>query len=62
MIKRKGTKKDNVIIREKKLSNGNISLYLDIYRSGKRSYEFLKIYIKDKPINHLEREKNYLPI
>ncbi|HCY77493.1 MAG TPA: integrase [Ignavibacteriales bacterium] len=58
MKKRKGTKKDNVIIREKKLSNGNISLYLDIYRSGKRTYEFLKLYIKDKPLNHLEREEN----
>lgn len=37
--------KTPVRIREKKLANGNISLYLDIYREGKRSYEFLKLYI-----------------
>ena len=29
----------------KDLSNGNKSLYLDIYRDGKRSYEYLKMYI-----------------
>ena len=29
----------------KDLSNGSKSLYLDIYRDGKRSYEYLKMYI-----------------
>lgn len=56
--KRRGTRKNNVVLREKKLDNGNISLYLDIYRSGKRSYEFLKLYILDKPQTPLEREQN----
>ena len=28
--------KEPIKIREKKLANGNISLYLDIYRNGKR--------------------------
>ena len=32
-------------IRRKKLSNGSVSLYLDIYRNGKREYEFLKLYL-----------------
>ena len=29
----------------KELSNGSKSLYLDVYRNGKRSYEYLKMYI-----------------
>lgn len=33
------------LIRMKELANGNKSLYLDIYRDGKRTYEYLKIYI-----------------
>ena len=33
-------------LRKKKLLDGRESLYLDIYKDGKRSYEFLKIYIK----------------
>lgn len=56
--KRRGTRKNNVVLREKKLGNGNISLYLDIYRSGRRSYEFLKLYIIDKPKTPFEREQN----
>jgi integrase/recombinase XerD len=57
-IVKKRNNKNIVSLREKKLSNGNISLYLDIYRNGNREYEFLKIYIKDKPKTHEEREKN----
>lgn len=37
--------KEPVRIRFKELTNGNKSIYLDIYRNGKRSYEFLKLYI-----------------
>lgn len=29
----------------KELANGNKSLYLDIYRNGKRTYEYLKMYL-----------------
>jgi integrase len=34
-------------VRQKKLSDGRRSLYLDIYHSGKRAYEFLDIYLTD---------------
>lgn len=37
--------KEPVRIRFKALSNGNQSIYLDIYQNGKRSYEFLKLYL-----------------
>ena len=58
---RKGTKKNNVILRkEKPLANGNISLYLDIYRDGKPELMnfFLKLYINAKPRTPIEREAN----
>lgn len=57
-MKRKGIKKQNVVLREKELSNGSLSLYLDIYRSGKRTYEFLKLYIDPKARTPIERQKN----
>ena len=39
----------SVIIREKKISGGRVSLYLDIYNAGRRNYEFLDIYLtKDR--------------
>lgn len=37
--------KEPIRLRTKKLSNGNFSIYLDIYRDGKRVYEFLKLYL-----------------
>jgi integrase len=55
---KKGTKKNNVVLREKELANGNISLYLDIYRDGQRSYEFLKLYINPKARTPIEKEQN----
>ena len=47
----------NVQLRKKKLSNGKISLYLDIYNNGQRSYDFLKLYLI-KPVNSLDRQHN----
>jgi integrase len=41
--------KMSVKLRKRKLANGNLSLYLDIYHGGKRQYEFLRLYLtKDK--------------
>lgn len=37
--------KEPVTIRYKELAKGSRSLYLDIYRDGARSYEFLKLYL-----------------
>lgn len=37
--------KEPITIRFKELSNGNKSIYLDCYLNGKRSYEFLKMYL-----------------
>ena len=36
--------KEPVRVRTKKLANGSLSYYLDIYVDGKRHYEFLKLY------------------
>lgn len=42
----------SVKLRKKKLLSGKTSLYLDIYKDGKRTYEFLKIYLsKNKETN-----------
>ena len=38
-------RKETVTIREKLLSDGTSSLYLDIRHNGKRSREFLKLYL-----------------
>jgi integrase/recombinase XerD len=54
----RGTKKNNVRLREKGLNDGNVSLYLDIYRDGKRSYEFLKLYINNKARTPIDTEQN----
>lgn len=37
--------KEPVRIRFKALANGNKSIYLDIYKDGARSYQFLKLYL-----------------
>lgn len=44
-IKQKERIKEPVKIRTKILANGNRSLYLDTYDKGKRTYEFLRLYL-----------------
>lgn len=51
------TKKQTVRLRERILADGTKSLYLDIWFNGKRSYEFLKLYII-KPKNSKDRDIN----
>jgi len=48
--------KQIVRLRGKKLKNGNISLFFDIYYKGKRSYEFPGLYL----INDRKKDKETL--
>ena len=50
--------KEPVRLRERKLRNGNITLYLDYYNAGERQYEYLKLYLLAKPKNALEKKAN----
>ncbi len=45
LMKERNNAKEPVTIRFKELANGNQSIYLDIYKDGKRLYEFLKLYL-----------------
>lgn len=54
---RKPTKiKEPVRLRMKELSDGSKSLYLDIYRDGKRTYEYLKMYIIPETDNNARKQ------
>ena len=53
----KTDRKEPVRLREKTLANGNKSLYLDIYRDGKREYEFLKLYLV-KATTPIDKKQN----
>lgn len=55
--KRQKTKKQIVRVRQKELTNGNKSLFLDIYWDGKRTKEYLKLHWI-KPKNQLDRDNN----
>ena len=52
------TNKSPIRLRKRKLLNGNISLYLDIYhKDGKRDYEFLKLYLIPEKTTRRQGEK-----
>lgn len=53
----KGIQKEPVHLREKLLANGNRSLYLDIYRDGKRKKEYLKLYLVPEKTRY-DKEQN----
>lgn len=57
MATKKINQKEPVKLREKVLANGNISLYLGIYRNGKRHKEYLKLYLI-KATTALGKEQN----
>jgi integrase len=50
----------SVKLREKKLANGQVSFYLDIYHNQNRWYEFLEIHINKKKPNEEDKEKKRL--
>lgn len=46
-----------VRLRQRKMPSGSTSLYLDIYLDGKRTYEYLKLYLKPEN-NRKDKEDN----
>ena len=54
-----GKSKEPIRLRQRKTASGNITLYLDIYLNGKRSYEYLKLYLIPET-NRKDKEKNRL--
>ncbi len=48
--------KEPITLRMKDLSDGSKSLYLDIYRNGKRTYEYLKMYIIPETNNNARKQ------
>lgn len=49
--------KDPIKLRKREISNGNTSLYLDIYINGRRRYEYLKLYLVPEK-NAADKQKN----
>ena len=49
--------KESIKLRKRKLPTGNTTLYLDIYRNGKRDYEYLKLYLIPEK-SRADKEKN----
>lgn len=52
-----GQSKEPIRLRQRKTASGNTTLYLDIYLNGKRSYEYLKLYLIPET-NRKDKEKN----
>lgn len=54
-VKKPTKVKEPIRLRMKPLSDGSKSLYLDIYRDGKRTYEYLKMYIIPETDNNARK-------
>lgn len=52
-----GKSKEPIRLRKRKMATGNISLYLDIYIDGQRTYEYLKLYLVPEKTK-ADKEKN----
>jgi integrase len=50
-------RKEPIHLRQKALANGNFSLFLDKYWKGKRSYEYLQLYLV-REVTKRDREQN----
>jgi integrase/recombinase XerD len=48
----------SINLRKRKNSDGTVSLMLDIYHNGQRSYEFLKDLKLCKPMSPIDRQEN----
>lgn len=55
-VKKPTKVKEPVRIRMRELSDGSKSLYLDIYRHGKRTYEPLKLYLVPETDSHARKQ------
>lgn len=49
---------DIVKLREKKMANGNVALFLDWFTDGIRNKEYLKLYLNPKARTPIEKESN----
>lgn len=49
--------KHSVVLRQRKMPSGNVSLYLDIYQGGVRTYEYLHLYLCPERTRK-DKEKN----
>jgi integrase len=55
-VKKPAKVKEPIRLRMKELADGSKSLYLDIYRDGKRTYEYLKMYIIPEIDNNARKQ------
>ena len=56
-IKKPKKVKEPIRLRTKELADGSKSLYLDVYRNGKRTYEYLKMYLIPE-VDYHARQQN----
>src|SRR5687768_12627045 len=48
----------SVVLRKRKIADGRHSLYLDIHNNGKRTREYLQLYVTARPKTPLDKESN----